>query len=175
MYSYQSLFHQFPLFQFFNHEILVTMSSSSSSSFAIPQEKGQLGSYFKELSLEARSKSSRHSDSREEMMRELCAHVIRLADHTRKIMLSYEATTTATISYPQYVIRNLSDTYAISRAKSYLDAVHLPSGQVSLQIRLYLSNVATLSGDRSGTDQGASKAQSLKGALVKKYKVVHSA
>lgn len=58
-------------FFFCNYELLVMVCFFSFLFFAILSERGQLDSYLQELSIDARSKLSRHSPARQNMIREL--------------------------------------------------------------------------------------------------------
>lgn len=153
MFSYHALFLQFPLFQFFNYELLVTMSFFFFLLFALLQEKGQLGSYFKELSIEARSKFSRHLDSREDMISELSLYLDRSISKMRKILLSYEVASKDILFYLQYIIKKLSYIFVISRVKSYLENVDTITRHLSLQIRHYLTHDLFMNSFKSSKNQ----------------------
>lgn len=144
MYSYQSLFSKFYLFQFFGYELLVTMSFFFFLLFIVllDQQGDERPSvrFFQEISLEARSKFSRHLDSREEMMRELSSHWLHSMNHVSRLMRSYEATSKDILLCLRHSVARASNIYAISRAKSYLDGVATRSRHLSLQIRLYLTH-----------------------------------
>lgn len=132
--------------------------------------------FFQEISVEARSKFSRHLDAREEMMRELSAHLVHSMNHTKRLVQSYEATSKDILLYLRYSVARASNIYAIARAKSYLDGVATRSRQLSLQIRLYLTHGLFAGASSGNAAQGASKAHSLKTAAeTKKFKVLVTA
>lgn len=172
MYSYQSLFSKFYLFQFFGYELLVTMSFFFFLLFAVLLD-GQSDRasdrpsvrFFQEISLEARSKFSRHLDSREEMMRELSSHWLHSMNRTRKLASSWEYNSQDILLCLRHSVARASTIYAISRAKSYLDGVATRSRHLSLQIRLYLTHGLLAAPFQGAAAQGASKAHALRPTL----------
>lgn len=103
-------------------------------------EKGQTDSYLQELSMDARSKLSRHLSVRQNMIRELATSMDRGASQVRKIMTSYEATSQEMLHSLQHIVKKLSQTYTVSQVKYYLDSIILRTQVLSLQIRLYLTH-----------------------------------
>ena len=150
MFSYNALFSQFPLFQFFNYELLVTMSFFFFLLFALLQEKGQLGSYFAHLCAEQKSKFSRHLDLRNDLLADLTSYLDRSLSKVRKIFLSYETASKDILLSLQHVSKKLSNNLAITRVKYYLDNVDITTKNLSIQIRLYLTHDLFLS-SRSST------------------------
>jgi len=101
----------------FNPELLVMVCFFLSLSSAILQEKGQLGSYLQELSIDARSRIERHLSVRENMILEPAIHLERSVNTIKKIMASYEG---ASLDIPiclQHAIKKLLFTYTVPQVK----------------------------------------------------------
>jgi hypothetical protein len=105
--------------------------------FAILQEKGQLGSYLQELSIDARSRIERHLAVRENMIQELAIHLERSVNTIEKIVIPYETAPSDILAYLQYTIKKLLFTYTVLQAKYFLSPTESRTQSLSLQIRFY--------------------------------------
>jgi hypothetical protein len=124
----------------FNPELLVMVCFFLSLSSAILQEKGQLGSYLQELSIDARSRIERHLSVRENMILEPAIHLERSVNTIKKIMASYEG---ASLDIPiclQHAIKKLLFTYTVPQVKYFSSSIEDRTQSLSLQIRFYLTH-----------------------------------
>jgi hypothetical protein len=121
----------------FNPELLVMVCFFLFLFFAIPQEKGQLGSYLQELPIDARSRIERHLAIRENMIQELAVHPERSVNTIKKIMASYEGASLDTVACPQHAIKKLLFTYTVLQVKYFLSSIEDRTQSLPLQIRFY--------------------------------------
>jgi hypothetical protein len=124
----------------FNPELLVMVCFFLFLFFAIPQEKGQLGSYLQELSIDARSRIERHLAIRENMIQELAIYPERSVNTIKKIMASYEGASLDTVARPQHAIKKSLFTYTVPQAKYFSSSIEDRTQSLSLQIRFYLTH-----------------------------------
>lgn len=124
----------------FNPELLVMVRFFPSLSFAILQEKGQLGSYLQDLSIDARSRIERHLAIRENMIQELAIYPERSVNTIKKIMASYEGASLDTVTCLQHAIKKLLFTYTVLQVKYFLSPIEDRTQSLSLQIRFYLTH-----------------------------------
>jgi len=124
----------------FNPELLVVVCFFLFFFFALLQEKGQLGSYLQELSLDARSKLDRHLAVRENMIHEFALYLERSVTKMRDVIRSFENASLDTLMSLQFVIKKLSFTYTVLWVRYFLSAIESRTQFLSLQIRLYLTH-----------------------------------
>ena len=108
--------------------------------FAILQEKGQLGSYLQELSIDARLRIERHLVVRENMIHELAIYLKRSINITKKLVISYETASLDIIVYSQYIIKKLLSTHIVFQVKYFSSATEFRTQSLLLQIRFYLTH-----------------------------------
>ena len=136
---------------------------SLSLSFAILQEKGQLGSYLQELSIDARSRIERHLAVRENMIQELAICLQRSVSTMKKIIMSYEMASLDTLAYLQYAIKKLLFTYTVLQVKYFLSATEERTQSLSLQIRFYSTHELFVNKSYNLVHSLSSEAKSLTG------------
>ena len=136
MYSYSSNY----LYFFFNYELLVLVCFLFFVFFVLMTEKGQLGSYLQDLSLETQSKIDRHLTIRSSMITELNNRLNSWITKIRKIAVSYGASSQDIINSLQYVVKNLAKTYTILQVKARLDEIILRTKYLSWELRSYIAN-----------------------------------
>lgn len=136
MFSY---YYNYIIFSF-NPELLVMVCFFLSLLFAILQEKGQLGSYLQELSIDARSRIERHLAIRENMIQELAIYLERSVNTIKKIMASYEGASLDTVTCLQHAIKKLLFTYTVLQVKYSSSSIEDRTQSLSLQIRFYLTH-----------------------------------
>ena len=124
----------------FNPELLVIVCFFLFLFFALLQEKGQLGSYLQELSIDARAKLERHLAVRENMIQELAIYLERSVNTIKKIIVSYEMASLDTLMALQHVIKKLLFTYTVLQVKYFLSSTEFRTQSLSLQIRFYLTH-----------------------------------
>jgi len=124
----------------FNPELLVMVCFFLFLFFAILQEKGQLGSYLQELSMDARSRIERHLAVRENMIQELAICLQRAMGTAKKMAMSYEMASLDTVAHLQCVIKKLLFTYTVLQVKYFLSSIEERTQSLSLQIRFYLTH-----------------------------------
>jgi NADH-quinone oxidoreductase subunit K len=129
-------YHNYIIF-LFNPESLVVVCSPFFLLFAILQEKGQLGSYLQELSMDARSRIERHLAVRENMIQELAICLQRAMGTAKKMAMSYEMASLDTVAHLQCVIKKLLLTHTATQVKYSLPTIEERTQSLSLQIRFY--------------------------------------
>jgi hypothetical protein len=115
----------------------VVVRSLPFSFSAILQEKGRLGSYLQELSIDGRSKIERHLAVRENMIQELAICLQRSVSTMKKIIMSYEMASLDTLAYSQYAVKKLLFTYTVPQVKHSSSTTEERTRSLSLQIRFY--------------------------------------
>ena len=107
--------------------------------FLLISDKGAVGSYFQDLSQDARSKIERHLETRETMIQQLSSSLLLSEQHLRKIILgSFGASRDAIFSL-QHIVKKLSRQHHINQTKHCLNNVLVWTSSLELQIRLYLT------------------------------------
>ncbi len=124
----------------FNPELLVLICFFLFLFCVILQEKGQLGSYLQELSIDARLKIERHLFIRETIILELAHYLERSVNTIKKIMASYESASLDTLVCFQHTIKKLLFTYTILQIKYFLSSIEDRTQSLFLQIRFYLTH-----------------------------------
>jgi predicted CDP-diglyceride synthetase/phosphatidate cytidylyltransferase len=104
-------------------------------------EKGQLGSYLQDVSLEAQSKLDRHLTIRQNMIAELNNRLNASITKIKKITISYGLTCQDIIMSLQYVVKNLSKIYTLLEIKARLDEILFRTKYLSLELQYYLINL----------------------------------
>lgn len=128
------------IFLFFNYELLVVVCFFFFIIFALLSEKGQLGTYLYDISLEQRSKISRYLNQRETMTRDLLIFLDKSVSEIKKISLSYDNASYDLLLNLQYITKKLLLSLTIFQIRSYLEIVTLRTQYLSFQIKLYLTN-----------------------------------
>nr|BBH42937.1 hypothetical protein [Marophrys sp. SRT127] len=95
---------------FYNYELIVMLCFFFFLFSMILLEKGQLGSYLQELSIEAKSKLSRYLEIRSSMIQELSLHLDRAMSEMKRIIVSCDTTSQDILASLQYVTRESSNT-----------------------------------------------------------------
>lgn len=104
-------------------------------------EKGQLGSYLQDLSLEAQSKLSRHLTQRQNMILELNNRLNLSITKMRRVASSYGLSSQDIIISLQNTTKNLAKTYTIFQVKARLDEILLRTKYLSWELQSFLTNV----------------------------------
>jgi len=128
------------IYFFFNYELIVLVCFLLFLFFALVSEKGALGSYLQELSIDARSKLSRHLSVRQEMIQELSSYLDRSASKIKMITSTFLSSSQDILVSLQHVIKKLAKSYTVLQVRYYLDTVLIRTQYLSLQIRSYLTN-----------------------------------
>ena len=111
------------IFFFCNYELLVMVCFFSFLFFLLISDKGAVGSYFQDLSQDARSKIERHLETRETMIQQLSSSLLLSEQHLRKIILgSFGASRDAIFSL-QHIVKKLSRQHHINQTKHCLNNV----------------------------------------------------
>jgi hypothetical protein len=127
------------IFLFFNYESLVVICFFFFLIFALLSEKGQLGTYLYDISLDQHSKLSRYLVYRDTMTLELVSFVNDTVFAIRKIASSYDASSHDLLLDLQYITKKLLTGLTFSQIRGYLDTPTLRTQYPSLQIKLYLT------------------------------------
>jgi hypothetical protein len=127
------------LFLFFNYELLVVLCFFFFLLFALISEKGQLGTYLYDVSLEQRIKLTRYLNQRNIMTRELIMFLEKSIFEIKKIATSYDHSSDDFLLNLQYLTKKLLLSFTFSQIKTYLDIITLRSQYLAFQIKLYLS------------------------------------
>jgi hypothetical protein len=141
----------FPLFQnisldfcnyiylFFNYELLVVLCFFFFLIFALIAEKGQLGTYLYDVSLEQRMKFTRYLNQRDLVLNEFIVFLEKSILEIKKISTSYEHSSLDLLLNIQYLIKKGLLSLTIFQVKTYLDIITARSQYLAFQIKLYLS------------------------------------
>ena len=127
------------IFLFFNYELLVVIRFFFFLTFALLSEKGQLGTYLYDISLEQRSKLARYLGQREIMTRELISFLDKSIFEIKKISSSYDIASYDLLLNLQYITKKLLLGLTFSQIRIYLEIVSLRTQYLSFQIKLYLT------------------------------------
>jgi hypothetical protein len=125
--------------------------------FALIAEKGAIGSYLQELSIDARAKLFKHLSLRQEMIQELSSYLDRSASKMKMITTTFLSSSQDTLYSLQHVVKKLSKSYTVLQVRYYLDGVLARTHYLSLQIRLYLTNDLFVEKSYALTSNSASK------------------
>ena len=107
--------------------------------FALLFEKGLLGSSLSEISLEQRSKITRHLALRIATTNELLSFLDKSLFEMKKIALSYDNASHDLLLNLQYITKKLLVGLAHSRIHNYLETIMLRTQYLSFQIKFYLT------------------------------------
>jgi hypothetical protein len=108
--------------------------------FALLAEKGQLGTYLYDISLEQRSKISRYLEQREIMTQELLSFLDKAIFEIKKISISYDNASYDLLLNLQYITKKVLISLSFSQIRTYLEIITLRTQYLSFQIKLYLTN-----------------------------------
>ncbi len=128
------------IFLFFNYELLVVIRFFFFLIFALLSEKGQLGTYLYDISLEQRSKISRYLAQREHMARDLVSFLDKSIFEIKKLSSSYDNASYDLLLNLQFIVKKLLLCLTFSQIRTYLDIVTLRTQYLSFQIKLYLTD-----------------------------------
>ena len=128
------------IFLFFNYELLVVLCFFFFLIFALLSEKGQLGTYLYDISLEQRSKISRYLSQREHMARDLVSFLDKSIFEIKKLSSSYDHASYDLLLNLQFIVKKLLLCLTFSQIRTYLDIVTLRTQYLSFQIKLYLTD-----------------------------------
>jgi len=128
------------IYFFLNYEILVLVCFLLFLFFALVSEKGAIGSYLQELSIESRAKISRHLSVRQEMIQELSSYLDRSSSKLKMVTTTFLSSSQDMLYSLQYVVKKLSKSYAVLQVRYYLDTVLSRAQYLSSQIKVYLTN-----------------------------------
>lgn len=128
------------IFLFFNYELLVVVCFFFFLIFALLSEKGQLGTYLYDISLEQRSKISRYLAQREIMARELVSFLDKSIFEIKKLSSSYDNASYDLLLNLQYIVKKLLLCLTFSQIRTYLEIVTLRTQYLFFQIKLYLTD-----------------------------------
>jgi hypothetical protein len=125
---------------FFNYELLVLVCFLLFLFFALLSEKGAIGSYLQELSIDARTKLARHLLIRQEMIQELSAYLDRSSSKIKMITTTFLSSSQDILYSLQHVVKKLSKSYTVLQVRYYLDTILSKTQILSNEIRIYLTN-----------------------------------
>ncbi len=128
------------IYFFLNYEILVLVCFLLFLFFALVSEKGAIGSYLQELSIESRAKISRYLSVRQEMIQELSSYLDRSSSKLKMVTTTFLSSSQDMLYSLQYVVKKLSKSYAVLQVRYYLDTVLSRTQYLSSQIKVYLTN-----------------------------------
>lgn len=128
------------IFLFFNYELLVVICFFFFIIFALLSEKGSLGTYLYDLSLEQHSKITHYLEQREIMTKDLLTFLDKSLLEIKKISLSYDNASHDLLLNLQYITKKFLIGLTFSQIKNYLETITLRTQYLSFQIKLYLTN-----------------------------------
>ena len=127
------------IFLFFNYELLVVICFFFFLIFALLSEKGQLGTYLYDISLEQRTKITRTLVQRSFMLRELLSFLDKSIFEIKKIAVSCDTASQDLLLNLQYITKKILLGLTFSQIRNYLETITLRTQYLSFQIKLYLT------------------------------------
>ena len=124
---------------FFNYELIIPTCFFFFLFFVLLNDKGQIGNSLKELSLEYKTKLSKHLILREIILQELVLYLDRSIAQIKRISISYEMTSQDILFYIQFIAKKLATGHAVTQIKYYHDILITRTQSLSLEIKRYFS------------------------------------